>query len=187
MPSICAECKRQKGKTCCEVWVGEKPTMPLSLSEVQRIAKATGKAPKEFMEVDQVDQWEIMEHVVLAPVAKALHTGDARVRLKTVPVEGRRDLEACVFLGPQGCTLTKATRPYGCRLYPFVYNAGLAKSESGGLVRFPTGITCLATEESPTDDARLAASLGTNKRELVLLGVGQEADAEQHKKLMTKR
>lgn len=183
---VCADCKRAKGITCCEVYVGDVPSMPLSLPEVKKIAKAVGLKSTEFTVVDQVDPYDASEQEILSPVFKSLLAGDARVRLKTVPVEGSKEIERCVFLGEQGCSLEKSVRPHGCRLYPFTFNHSLAKSLDGGLVRFPTGSLCLAAEQAPTDDARLSALLGTNRQELTMIGEQREKDAAVHKRLMTK-
>jgi Fe-S-cluster containining protein len=184
--SICSDCKLVKGVTCCEVFVGDAPSMPLSLPEVMKISKAMGLKPHEFIVVDPIDPYDASEQEILSPVFKSLLTGDARTRLRTVPVEGNREIERCVFLGEQGCKLAKSDRPHGCRLYPFAFNNSLSKSEQGGLVRFPTGSLCLAVEQAPTDDMRLSALLGTNRRELTMIGEQQEKDAATHKRLMTK-
>jgi len=70
--------------------------MPLLVEDVERLAAHTGRGRDDF----------------------AMPDGAGGLRLRN------RD-GACVFLGPDGCTVY-AARPAGCRLYPLVWDPDAA-------------------------------------------------------------
>lgn len=80
-------CQANACRACCF-----DTEMPLLSSDVERLAKATGRDPATFSRAD----------------------GNDGRRLSNV--DGH-----CVFLGPEGCTVYEH-RPAGCRLYPLVYD-----------------------------------------------------------------
>lgn len=178
---ICDECKRTNGHTCCEVLIGEVPIMPLSVRDVHRIAAVTGLRAEEFTVVEDVDLSEMTALISLSPMTRSLFAGNTIVRLKTVPSVTDSSVDQCLFLGEKGCTLDGAVRPRGCRLFPFAYDSRAQSIDRrDGLVRLPTGSGCLATAREPSDDTRLAESLGMTRAELLEIGEIHESDAKSH-------
>lgn len=183
---ICDECKQTNGRTCCEAFVGDVPVMPLSMPEIHRIAHATGLKPAEFTVVERLDPTGVVGLISISPVTRSLFVGDRIFRLKTRAV-GEESADACVFLGEKGCTLERSVRPCGCLLFPFTYNPLLPESPDGQmqLLRLPVGPDCLAAEREPSDDVKLAASLGMKRTELLAIGELREIEAKRHRDLVT--
>lgn len=184
MGHVCGECKLAFGRSCCELPKGTNPSMPLSLPEVSRIAKHTGKSTDEFVVMQDIDEDEFNSLATLGDAYRKSLTGHTLIRLATTDTD-EPDTVACVFLKKgEGCTLPKEVRPHGCRLFPFVYNSRFAKSEGGGVVSIPPPAPCLAHIAAAGDEAKLASLLETSHAQLTLIGRQRELDAETHEELL---
>lgn len=153
--SICARCPRVLGRSCCEVREGES-LATLTGPDVDRIAQATGLAPRRFVEVEWLGELEAAQYERERP----LFGGYFRHLPRRLTLRTRGG--ACVFLGAQGCTLSADVRPRACRLYPF------EPSRDGSIAILPdrqgtlsaaadAPHACLAVEEAETLEALLAS------------------------------
>lgn len=112
-PPICATC-HQQGDGCCHLSAeGVRIMFGLTNGEVAVMAKACGLPPEAFTVSDEVDEAFLRHITGIHPVFGQTMPGGSRIRLKV------DDSGACIFLGPQGCTLPTEARPLYCRLYPF--------------------------------------------------------------------
>lgn len=144
--------------------------MPLSVSDMARISRATGKPWEDFAFADRV-----------IGLSKGLHAGGYRFRLKVVYSDP--STRRCVFLGKGGCTLTIRDRPIGCRMYPYHYN-GVERSLTISVASHVQ--PCLAVEEAESEED-LRKSLRTSAGELVLLGIKRSDETVAHAKLIGDR
>lgn len=87
---------------------------PLTHSEVEVIAAATGLKPVDFVVADRPAAAFLDFARRLHPLFERCMPGGVRLRLRIT--EGR-----CSLLGPEGCRLEAAARPMYCRLYPFFF------------------------------------------------------------------
>lgn len=163
---------------------GDVPTMPLSVGDVKRISEHTGMDPGEFTKIDSVSPEEVDALSFGQPVFKSLLARGSRVRLRTV--DAGPELDACVFLKKgEGCSLPTNARPTGCRMFPFSFNAQVAKSmKSSGLVRHVVPEQPCLVNETAKSDAQALTLLGTSEAEMVKLGQQREQDAYRHEALL---
>ncbi len=115
-PSVCQRCA-SRGHTCCRLAPGEEEVcFPLSEMERDRILDQSHDKGAFVQEANSAPfrdnlfrlfprERELLEQ--LFPENKT------HLRLATRP-DG-----ACVFVGPQGCSLPREARPYYCLLFPF--------------------------------------------------------------------
>ena len=115
-PHICTLCATQ-GRTCCSLVPGnEELCFPISGEERQMIADWGGEA--EFFN-------ELPNSQAFRDSLDYLFPED-RVRLRELfPKHGRHwrlgttPTGECLLLGPHGCRLPRANRPWYCRIFPF--------------------------------------------------------------------
>ncbi len=153
-PFVCARCARQ-GPTCCELSPGtEEVCFPLSDYERERIEKCAPGSGGFALQVNTavfIDNLHKLFPDERRKVNSLFPPGGQHYRL-AVDEKGK-----CVFLGPEGCRLSKKNRPFYCRLFPFwvIGNMKISVLESSGCLaqqenRTPGGIirsVCLDQEE----------------------------------------
>lgn len=118
----CARCASTQ-KTCCQ-----HAQILVTSGDVRRIAAHTGLDGFHH-HARPIDQ-AVLEHVDSDPnwVRYTVAPDGTRHVLKKQDgihpgASGHRGQAGdCTFLGPQGCVLPIETRPFVCRLYPFMYN-----------------------------------------------------------------
>ena len=117
----CARCA-QTSPTCCRLTPGhEELCFPVSEMERQRIVEygpASGGLTGERNSAAFLDNLFKLFPADKTHLAKTFARHGEHLRLATL-IDG-----TCVFLGPQGCQLPRAVRPYYCRLFPFWVSAG---------------------------------------------------------------
>lgn len=112
----CARCAT-RGRTCCSTTPGaEAYCFPLSTEERQHIETC---APLSGGFVTQPTTEAFVTNIIklfpldAARIRQLFPVGGSHLRLALTPAGD------CTFLGPQGCTLPRAARPYYCRVFPF--------------------------------------------------------------------
>lgn len=130
-PDVCRRCTAN-GTGCCTSTNGV-PLAPLLETDLARISQATGLQADAFVTTRPIDEEEREALWDDDPVLRGL-SADGVIRSLRIQ-DG-----ACVFLGPEGCTLGSA-RPLLCRRFPFV------RRERGRIAVNPGG-ECLACDEA---------------------------------------
>ena len=166
--SICAFCHEQGGGCCRLGTDGTARMFGLTKGEVEFIARASGREPKDFVTADEVSPEFLADLAAIHPVFLQTLPQGRRLRLS---VNEQGD---CVFLGPGGCTLPVEGRPLYCRLYPFWFTPG------GQLMVLISG-NCLAQR-----DARswrdVLAKMGESREHLRGLFARLETLAKDHQR-----
>lgn len=127
--SLCAECKHRIGMTCCELPVGETPSFGLTLPEVNRIIRYTGKSVASCFTVEELTWEEYQEFVKKSDIFSQVFANQTRVRL-SLTTDLEESIHPCVFLKKgEGCSLPENIRPHACRLYPFWFERKLEKGD----------------------------------------------------------
>ncbi len=180
MSHVCARCPKAFGGSCCEVR-GDEQLATLTWADADRLAEVTGRAVEEFTE------WEWLGEEEAARWARVHWALGAYFGPQTRRLTLRRRAGACVFHGPQGCSLTAQQRPTACRLYPFEPRAGgewgLQVDRFGSVAEAAASgeHACLAIEEADSFEA-LWAAFGTTRESLEALGARQQREANEHRR-----
>jgi hypothetical protein len=172
--SVCIRCAKSERKGCC--WIDpdqSEQAFGISIADVRRIVKATGKKPSEFLVVEKVD----------SDLRKSCASGQddlwrvmrSNLRLRLL---GDKDGN-CSLLGPQGCTMSKADRPRVCALYPSHYDLvgdhvvlkSDALADSSG---------CLALHECGGSEHKLYRLVSTTEKENQVLAEKAHLEANEH-------
>jgi len=175
--SPCARCAESLGRSCCQPGPGER-LATLTASDVRRIQSSTGWARERFVENEPLSAEEVLAYEARRPGYRGYFR-------RTVVRWGlRSDRGACVFLGPDGCSLDTAVRPTACLLYPFepaTHGWTLAVERSGTLeLAARSGEPrCLAVEEARSRGG-LLRSFGLDVQGLTSLIVRLRAEVEAH-------
>lgn len=172
--SVCARCTASPRRGCCYLGPDDKEdleTFPISISDVERVVRATGKKPSEFMRVDTVDETLAAETLGYPDMAKLL-TGGLRLRLAP------REDGYCKLFGPNGCTLTHDERPRICALFPTYYRRGDVNMIEPTALASAEG--CLAVAEAGSGTEQLFALLGTSIPEVVDIASAAAVEADDH-------
>ncbi len=140
----------------------------LTTGEVRIMAEACGQEPEQFTVNDEVDDVFLRHITAIHPLFGQTMPHGKRIRLK-VDQSG-----ACVFLGPQGCTLSTEARPLYCRLYPFWFTPD-------GRLMVLGSPTCLA-QENARNWKEVLARLAQNIDELREIFNRLRELAEEHEK-----
>lgn len=112
---VCATCHDQ-GRGCCTLGsAGEREMFPLTLTEVEVIAKSTRLKPVDFLVADRPPKEFVDFAQRLHPLFGRCMPDGIRLRLRITAGQ-------CSLLGPQGCRLPSFSRPLYCRLYPFFFD-----------------------------------------------------------------
>lgn len=119
-PPICATCA-SKSHTCCYVSSGnEDCCFPISKPEQERILKECGPEATEgafFAVTHNTPEFLSAMQNLFPNEQKILSVlfpkGQKHFRLATL------NTGFCVFLGKQGCVLSREVRPWFCKLFPF--------------------------------------------------------------------
>lgn len=173
MSSACARCSKVLGSSCCEVKDGEQ-LATLTWADVDRIGVEATEW--EWLTDDQAARWSLLH------AAWGRYFGPWTRRLTLKRKDGH-----CVFLGPNGCSLSTEQRPTACRLYPFEVHAhgewGLQVDRFGGVgaARAAGEHACLAVEEAGSYDA-LFEAFGTDRASLEALHARLKSEAVDHAK-----
>lgn len=143
-PHICALCA-SRGKTCCTLTPGnEELCFPLSGTEQNLIAACSG-GRELFEDMPNSpafrDSLEYLFPEDRPRLRELFPKGGRHLRLGTTP-DGE-----CRLLGPQGCRLPRANRPWYCRIFPFWVR--------WGEVMVIPASTCLGVRKAHTRDAAL--------------------------------
>ena len=174
LQSPCLSCKMLYGSTCCEI-KNNSPQFPMTYGEASRIAKYTNKSILDAVVMakvpEDVEKWWkgfSPEHADLIVEGTALY----------LPVIDN----ACVYLGPNGCTIPN-TKPSSCSLFPF------SRSSAGGwsvgeLVQAP-GI-CFAQDSNNGDFYPTLQSFGETVSHLNAVVRRRDRDARVHVAQMKK-
>jgi uncharacterized protein len=174
--SICAQCVRLLGRSCCEVSDDER-LATLTLSDIERIEDA-GISRSRFVEEQWLTTEEALEYEDARPAYRGyFRHGPSRLTL-------RRNGTGCVFLDKKtGCTLDAATRPTACRLYPLEPRAldgpTLVPPRYGDLDAARTSGGCLAAERATTV-RRVARLLGVRQAEVDALSLRLADEIRDH-------
>ncbi|MBU1003054.1 MAG: zinc/iron-chelating domain-containing protein [Proteobacteria bacterium] len=159
-PHVCARCA-QEGPTCCQLDPGnEESCFPLSEMERDRILRELAGDEGAFAQQANT-QGFVRNLRTLFPgedqaVDRLFPETKFHIRL-AVDEQGR-----CRLLGPQGCRLTRESRPYYCRLFPFWY--------TGGKLNIFSASRCLLQREGRTRLRMLALAGESEKRLKELYG-----------------
>ncbi|HTS80986.1 MAG TPA: YkgJ family cysteine cluster protein [Myxococcaceae bacterium] len=144
--SPCARCAETLGRSCCQPGPKER-LATLTRADVDRIQAATGWRREHFVEHEPLSSAEVLAYEARRP--------GYRGYFRSTPVRWglRAHRGACVFLGPEGCTLDAAARPTACRLYPFEptehgWTLAVERSASVELAARSGEPRCLAAEEA---------------------------------------
>ncbi len=172
--SVCLRCAKSDKKGCC--WIDpkhEEQAFGISIFDVQRIVKATGKKPSEFLSAEKVSP-ELRKSVASGQDdLYAVMRGNFRLRLAA------QDSGYCKLLGPQGCTLKAEDRPRVCALYPAHYNVVgeriILKSDA---LADETG--CLALAECGGSEHKLYRLVNTTEKANQKLAQLAHDEAEDH-------
>lgn len=153
-PGVCIRCAAL-GPTCCHLDpVDSEFCFPLSEMEKNRILDCS---PISGGFVFQANSRAFVDNVCRlfpgeeAVVRDVFAESDSHFRLAV------GDDGACRFLGPQGCTISRESRPYYCRLFPF-WVVG------GEVIHFDAQI-CLARREG-NSLPQILNSIGVNRAEI---------------------
>jgi Fe-S-cluster containining protein len=175
--SSCARCAGTLGRSCCQPGPGER-LATLTATDVQRIQASTGLRRERFVEHEPLTPEEVVAYEARRPGYRGYFR-------RTVVRWGLRSHGgACVFLGPQGCSLDTAVRPTACLLYPFepsTHGWTLAVEPSGTpqLAAASGESRCLAVEEARSRGG-LLRSFGLDVQGLTALIVRLRAEVEAH-------
>jgi Fe-S-cluster containining protein len=151
--SPCARCTEALGRSCCQPGPGER-LATLTATDVERIRTATGWRQERFVEHEPLAAEEVLAYEARRPGYRGYF------RTATVRWGLRAEGGACVFLGNDGCTLSPATRPTACLLYPFEprehgWTLAVERSGSVELAARSGEPRCLAAEEARSRGALL--------------------------------
>jgi Fe-S-cluster containining protein len=151
--SPCARCAEALGRSCCQPGPGER-LATLTASDVERIRTATGWRRERFVEHEPLEAEETLAYEARRPGYRGYF------RNTSVRWGLRAERGACVFLGNRGCTLSPATRPTACLLYPFEpgehgWTLAVERSGSVELAAHSGEPRCLAAEEARSRGALL--------------------------------
>ena len=180
MSSACARCPRVLGTSCCEV-KGDEQLATLTWADVDRLLEATGRGSESFCEWEWMSPEAAARWSLLHP-QWGRYFGPSTRRLTLKRAKG-----ACVFHGPDGCTLTAQQRPTACRLYPFEVRApgdwGLQVDRFGSVedALHSGEHACLAIEEADSFQT-LWEAFGTDGEALEALGERLRQEAAEHSK-----
>lgn len=111
---VCYHCAKGKlGCTdcCTSPFIEEDPGFWLTLSDVARIVKKTGKNPDEFCKLVEMKDNEDDDGDVDEKYGELLYLGD-----KVLFMKGKDN--KCFFLTEKGCSIFNQ-RPMMCRIHPF--------------------------------------------------------------------
>ena len=186
--SVCAECKKKIGSTCCELAKGQTPTFGVTLPEIGRILQVSNRAASSCFSVDHLTPEEYLYFVGKSDVFSQVFAGRRRFRLKVVDSEDPA-LVKCTFLQKSGCSLPLPVRPHSCRMYPFWFERRLAKGDDTDPVYltitnnlFP-GV-CYGKMMAKSDGLAMMNVFDTNKDELLKVAKAMLRDAHAHAKLV---
>jgi Fe-S-cluster containining protein len=113
--TLCARC-HLSGAGCCRLGgFNEDQVFPLTLGEIEAMARASGLDQEQFTVADRPPREFLELAAALHPVLITAMPRGNRLRLRIQPGG------ECFFLGPQGCALPSQARPLYCRLYPFFF------------------------------------------------------------------
>jgi Fe-S-cluster containining protein len=108
--SPCIACKALYGLTCCEQKTDD-PLFPMTYGEASRIAKVTGQAIEDAVDVLPVAKELRTWWLKFSPEHADLIAGGTGLYL---PMDNKQ----CRYLGPGGCTIPQV-KPSTCALFPF--------------------------------------------------------------------
>ena len=166
--SVCAICHEQGGG-CCRLGAdGTERMFGLTLGEVEMIAKASNKEPGSFVTADVVASEFLNDLAAIHPVFSQTMPGGRRLRLAVTQDD------ACIFLGPTGCSLPIEARPLYCRLFPFWFTPG-------GQLMVLISSECLA-QKNARSGREVLANMGETKKHLRGLFTRLEELAYEHQK-----
>lgn len=167
MSSVCNSCTQKEGYGgCCQVPpFYQQAQFPITLSDAERISKATSKDFEEFLVLEKAGTR--FDSVLLSSQI----TNGLRLRLRL------KENGNCVFLSPgEGCTI-KSVRPSICKLFPFFPN------EEGG-VSLLFDKSCLASHQAGKDVDEVLSLLGQSREELLKEVEVFKKSVEDHDKKM---
>lgn len=180
MSSVCLRCSKSERGGCCKADPdGEDRAFGITVADVSRIAKATGKKPSEFLSVSRPPDDLRRSLTVVAPDLSKAFTNGVRLHLKLTS-EGY-----CSLLTPTGCPMTSEDRPRVCALFPSYYQA-IGKSLTLIDDALTTSDKCLALEECNGSPTVLYNLLGTSRRQLESIATEARKEALAHSQLSKK-
>lgn len=175
---ICADCSLAK-KDCCHLRGNGAYKFGLTVADITRISKATGKDPSEFADLEKIPAYAYREIGLTFPNMVRMFPGRTRLSLK---FDGED--RACHFWEEgKGCTLTRDQRPRTCSLYPVWYHRYGDGDEDYKIDvhALANEITCMAVEEkTPT---RTLQVLGQSKPQILHFVKLSDKELDEHSKL----
>jgi Fe-S-cluster containining protein len=173
MPAVCNACSQLEGYGgCCQVPLTyQELQLPITLSDVQKISDFTSKSFDEFVEIDSVSSYAMINFNSLSPLIKSQIIDGFRIKLKLKP-NGE-----CIFLkSGEGCTI-KSVRPSVCKLFPFL------PDDEGNLVP-SLGKSCLANHLASQNNSDILTMLEQDEDELLSEVEELKKNIEVHHKKM---